>query len=1180
MTSPVSPAGTTSWQRGSQEACSTAPAKGEKIPTVFQKKAEGCDVAQQLSAQRGDQHPKTDNTQYPLTKRWSEVVQPPQVPELENQCLSPTEQIVEKLKRFYIDSETFRIFDNHFYESFPESLKAIYLDCKDDLQKCIKIDEDEAASEADLALLPKLLPPRITAITTEIIRLSKGIDSEIPVWLVPTVLILDELKTLLPGSVRKEYVRPLYQLTFAIRFNDEIPVDKRRALLIYMQAHGEELDFHANENLMFEHLITSLQDKDQPAPETALTAELEAVHIHESPSAPPLTPVKQEIHSPDLESGKTSHPSSDEQSKPGQKQIEVSQSASATNGHHKATAKSKEAEASPQEHSAPSRKKHKKNQQQTQNDEDEVAAAVKELNKSEIGKFANDLKRGNISKAIEHLHPDNINVPIADNGLPPFFAMLIGGIEVQAHHFKQLVAKGCNLNQSASVTINGIIINTSPLLFAMHQYEALLEMMTSASASKSKIEGLHKQMTLLEKSIESLLSIDRTGIDQPGQCIRGESFPEHDQRVITLTPFQFAVKGQLIFFINTLKSFGADPNTPLKAGGIQYAPVHVAAMTLSESTDGIFQTLLTNPKTWHIKKSDTPQAYLNVTSGDGSTPLHYLAKTSVMRLKNLEKTYVRGETRWLEQDFMNLCKVTKTLRMHGLDFEIKNKNQQTAEAHFRHLVEQEISNKPLKQDMLNRLAPLFTEQSAESARPEAPPRISSLQKPPASTQDSEPSGKKERKEQHKTHRSEMGVTVSTKPPADETVIYTRPVLEITGGHKAALSTHQEPPASTQDPEACKEESKKQQNTHQQKTGQDEKAAAVSELTDVVPTQPASNEPPCQDLVRYTISLKLGWVDQAMEKLTIENINTPIPDKQVNHLPPLFHIFNHKALLETKHVNSMIDNDCNLNVTSEFSINGKTVNTSVALYVIHRVAVLHSSTLSPKEKQEQEQAIYRNLSLLIKAGVDINKPAEFLREDIFAEFTTEPVLIYRPVQLATAKQQPEMVEYLMKNGANPNKPLQPGNLECYPVHVACMQVSTSTPKTLQALFTPGKFTTNPNQRTNDGSTPVHTLAEAAVMKVKGVETKRAGQSRAEVHNVQKELIPLLGSHSLKQMSETLRQHGTDFEQVNNNRLTALQFFKTLVEQEIPDPQVRDEMKKLDVFFTQQGPEPAQPATQPL
>ncbi|KEI71284.1 ankyrin repeat domain-containing protein [Endozoicomonas elysicola] len=1232
MTSPVSPAGTTSWQRGSQEACSTAPAKGGKIPTVFQKKAEGCDVAHQLSAQRGDQHPKTDSTQYPLTKRWSEIVQPHQAPELEKQCLSPTEQIVARLKHEYIDSETFRIFDNHFYESFPDSLKAIYLDCKDDLQKCIKIDEDEEASEADLALLPKLLPPRITAITTEIIRLSKGIGSEIPVWLVPTVLILDELKTLLPGSERIKYARPLYQLTFAIRFDDEIPADKRRALLIYMQAHGEELDFHANENLMFEHLITSLQDKDQPALETALTAELEAVHIHESPLENlPLTSVTQETIS--AAPGKIAPPPPENPSKPVKEQTPaahlVTRHFKNATASPEDTVESSREQVPPAQDSASSHKKRRKKKRKPQEDKQSVvlrekkkpdvaqAAPVKPTSKVpevQHGTFVNDLRTGNISNAIEQLNAGNINKPIADNGLPPAFYLLDRDVPIETDHFEELVRRGCNLHQSATVTINETTLNTSPVLFAMHRLGELSKRMVSATELEKMI--LEKQTETLEQNIMKLLYVDRAGIDQPGQCIRGGIFQDNTPKVITLTPLQFAVTRQLVIPLNTLRTFGAVSNTPLMAGEHQYYPVHVASMTISDVTPLIFQKLLALPQISPINETDMAHTDLTVVTRDGSTPLHVLAETMVMRLKAQETQYAKGakdgqiEIRGLYQKLnMNLLKVTMTLREHGLDFGRKNNRQQTAEQYFKDLVEKSISSKLLKDDMLNWSVPCFSELIAEPTPPESlsEPKpehsedsesiaaTSSLhmtdvsndavepyrERTPSTQEDSAPLQNKNRKEKQKIPQFDMDASVSTLPPAHPTIVYTRPVITLSGDSKAPLVTPQEQPSSTQNAELSgKKKRKKQQQIHQPKKDQDEIDAALRALppvnTTVVSTQPVLNPPGEShgDFLRY---LSVGWTDKAMRHLTRENINKPV---MYEGLPPLFLIFNHKASLMPRHFKSMVNKSCDLNPVCPLIIDGETVKTSILLYSIHRCDVLASETLSSEEMEKKTKAMDANLKYVVEAGADINMPAEFIRDNIFREYTAQKVMMLTPLQLAVTKQKLPFARDFLAMKANPDIPLNVGDLTCSLAHIACMKIESDTPDLLKLLYEHSEFKTNPNKVTSDGSTVLHCLAKTAVMKVKALETTHAEQDKKQVHGLQRSVITTLEQQALKQLSETIQEHGKDFGIKDNNNQTALEVFRTLVEQEISEEQVKQDMQRLEVFFTQPAVEPAQPVAPPL
>ena len=236
---------------------------------------------------------------------------------------------------------------------------------------------------------------------------------------------------------------------------------------------------------------------------------------------------------------------------------------------------------------------------------------------------------------------------------------------------------------------------------------------------------------------------------------------------------------------------------------------------------------------------------------------------------------------------------------------------------------------------------------------------------------------------------------------------------------------------------------------------------------------------------------------------------------------------------------MIEKGCNVNITPGVSIHGVTVRASIVLYAIHRIAVIHSSTLPPEEKGELEEVILNNLSLLIEAGADINMTSEFLTEDIFREFITEPVMIYRPVQFAVAKQQDEVVKFLLERGANPHKPLHPDYPEYYPVHIACMKVSNNAPDTLEALFPPGNIQVNPNALTNDGSTPLHSLAEAAVMRVKKLATTYANRCTEEqIRIIQINHIGVIEAVDLRMMSEILQKYGTKFDQKNNHQQMAL------------------------------------------
>ena len=260
----------------------------------------------------------------------------------------------------------------YFYESFPEILKSIYLDCKKDFLTCFKFLDKESWCDADEEQLSKLLTPPLTEMTAALIRLSKEIKLEETEWLVPTVLILDEFKILLCARDNKQYIRPMYQLACAVFDDNTLPIDRRLSLLTFMQEQREALDFSANEDRVFESFIKSLLDKHQPNLDKALATGIEAIHIHEPQSdAPPSLPAKQERISANSESGKASPP--DSLSKTPKAQMQMTQSASVTYHPHKTTAapentvESSREQMTPSQDSAPSHKKHRKHKKKEAN---------------------------------------------------------------------------------------------------------------------------------------------------------------------------------------------------------------------------------------------------------------------------------------------------------------------------------------------------------------------------------------------------------------------------------------------------------------------------------------------------------------------------------------------------------------------------------------------------------------------------------------------------------------------------------------------------------------------------------------------------------------------------------------------------------------------------------------------
>ena len=213
------------------------------------------------------------------------------------------------------------------------------------------------------------------------------------------------------------------------------------------------------------------------------------------------------------------------------------------------------------------------------------------------GKFVQLVREGDISKAIKQLKADNINKPVPGSGLLPVYYLLQHGLLIDEKHFEQLLHKGCDLHLQTTITIDGITLTTSLLLFVIHQYNELVENMVVATqkGQEPEIKVLKQQMSSLEQSLKNLLKIDRTGIDEFAQCIRSQVFPEDAPAIIHLTPLQYALSKQSLYLIQVLRSFGANPNAPVKITRHQYYPVHLACMQADEATNYILQVLLPPP---------------------------------------------------------------------------------------------------------------------------------------------------------------------------------------------------------------------------------------------------------------------------------------------------------------------------------------------------------------------------------------------------------------------------------------------------------------------------------------------------------------------------------------------------------------------------------------------------------
>ena len=234
-----------------------------------------------------------------------------------------------------------------------------------------------------------------------------------------------------------------------------------------------------------------------------------------------------------------------------------------------------------------------------------------------------------------------------------------------------------------------------------------------------------------------------------------------------------------------------------------------------------------------------------------------------------------------------------------------------------------------------------------------------------------------------------------------------------------------------------------------------------------------------------------------------------------------------------------------------------------------MATAVNGTLSGEEQCEQARITLGNFRHIIEAGADVNMTAEFLREDIFEEYTPHLTMKLSPLHLAFIIPSRLVIEHLLTKGANPDTPLEAGDLTCDLAHVACMKIVPDTYQMLNHLYKSSKFKTTPNTVTSDGSTVMHLLAKSAVLKVKNLETTQAKQGKKQVYKLQRSAITDLEQLELKPLSESLQKHGTDFERRNNHQQTALEVFRTQVEQEISDERIKQDMKKLEVFFTQQN-----------
>ena len=660
-------------------------------------------------------------------------------------------------------------------------------------------------------------------------------------------------------------------------------------------------------------------------------------------------------------------------------------------------------------------------QQENKPDEKQIPKASQkvaikdELKVDEVshGKFVQLVRAGDISKAIKQLKADTINKPVSGSGLLPVFYLLQHGLVIEEKHFEQLLHKGCDLHRQVTITIDGITLTSSLLLFAIHQYNELVESMMVATqkGQEPEYKVLEQRMSSLEQSLKNLLTIDRTGIDEFAQCIRSPIFPEDAPAVIRLTPLQYALTYPSLRLVEILHSFGANPNAPVKIGKHQYYPVHLACMHADESTNYIFQVLFPSLKTAKKRVSDIHQTDLTVASKDGSTSLHVLAEAQVKRLKNLEKTCAGQVAEQVCKDVETLCKSTAMLRKHGLDFGIKNKCQKTAEQRFRLLVKQELKDESLKQEALCRLAPLFAYERPDSAGVEAAAPVVSVpeEEQHPSTPSSVTSGKAHRKKRHKHHHSEMSGMVEKQPPAHEVITHERPVLKASDNTKAVLPPAKEPLTSAQDiSHPDKKERIKQLQALRQKAERSRMGVTSSKSSGTSQASAISYEPDSVKLQRAALALGSGQLEQAIQVLTKKNIDSVLPG---SGFPIIFHIFNYNLRLEERHVNSMIEKGWNVNLTPSCLIKEHKANFSVGLYAVHKIAELRTKIQSLQRKEElkekeelieHERTVYDNLSLLIKHGLDINMPAESLTEETLKAFTTAPVIMYRPIQLAIAK----------------------------------------------------------------------------------------------------------------------------------------------------------------------------------
>ena len=249
-----------------------------KTTWALQRKAVTSEATHLSPPSTDRQSPEPDGTASLLARRESKVVQPVHQSTDGQQWLPPEEQLSSYLNEYFLDTDIFGFFDDQFYEQLPTELKSIFLESRNDLQECIRIDECREKSDEDKMRLSTLLLPRLTAMMAQMKRLSTEVGLEKSKWFIPTLLILNELHRFLPINDKKEYPSPIYQLAFEICNDSSVSLEKRQSVLLYLQVHNNDLCGNADSSLMLQLLIDRLQHTGQPVPAVKPEIVLDAAH--------------------------------------------------------------------------------------------------------------------------------------------------------------------------------------------------------------------------------------------------------------------------------------------------------------------------------------------------------------------------------------------------------------------------------------------------------------------------------------------------------------------------------------------------------------------------------------------------------------------------------------------------------------------------------------------------------------------------------------------------------------------------------------------------------------------------------------------------------------------------------------------------------------------------------------